>query len=101
MKTRFLLAEQVTSILMGQGLIVFSPIVHCHALAERYALPTDFDFWQRYNFGMLRLASELYVLAVAGYEESKGVTCERRFAEHAGIPQMPINQHGMELFEWP
>ena len=64
MKTRFLLAEQVTARLLQREIWVYSPIVHCHELALKYELPTDFTFWRAYNFAMLRHADELFVLKI-------------------------------------
>lgn len=94
MKTRFLLAEQVTAHLIQQGLFVYSPIVHCHAMSERYALPTTFDFWKAYNFDILRHARELVVLHIEGWKESKGVQGEIAFAQQFTLPIMYVNKEG-------
>lgn len=97
MKTRFLLAEQVTARLIQQGRFVYSPIVHCHAMSERYALPTTFDFWKAYNFDMIRHASELYVLSIDGWEESKGVRGELEFARQFTLPIFYVDEEGYFL----
>lgn len=94
MKTRFMLAEQCTAELLQQGLVVFSPIVHCHELAHKYNLPTDFAFWQMYCLGMLRLAAQMYILQIPGVHESKGLQAEIKFARHAGIPICFVNEEG-------
>lgn len=86
MKTRFLLAEQETAHYMKQGLVIFSPIVHCHEIACKYTLPTDFAFWQNYCIAMLRRADTLWVLRIEGWKESKGVTHEIEVATAALIP---------------
>jgi len=86
MVKRFTLAEEVTAQLLRQGDHIYSPIVHCHELAQKHELPTDFEFWQNYNRAMLSKASELYVLAMDGWEDSKGVQAEREFAKQCGIP---------------
>ena len=56
---------------------VFSPIVHCHPMALRYAMPTDAKYWEAYNMAMMSRASRLLILAVDGWRESKGVAFER------------------------
>lgn len=94
MKTRFLLAEQVTAQLMEEGHFIYSPIVHCHAMAERYALPKDFAFWRDYNIDMIRRADALYVLTITGWKESVGVTGEIGFAKHAGLEIKYVNEEG-------
>lgn len=93
MKTRFLLAEQVTARLLHRRSWVYSPIVHCHELALRYHLPTDFAYWRDYNFAMLRRCDTLYVLFIPGWEESLGVTEEIKFAQTAGIPVYAIDEN--------
>lgn len=76
MKTRFLLAEQVTAGLLATCQWTYSPIVHCHELASKYKLPTDFNYWKAYNLHMLRRAESFAVLTIPGWQESKGVTGE-------------------------
>lgn len=96
MKTRFLLAEQCTAALLQRKDWVYSPIVHCHELASKYNLPTDFVYWQEYNVAMLRRCEELFILAIPGWRESKGVTAELTVAQMLNMPIHEINEHG----EW-
>lgn len=63
----------------------YSPIIHCHKLANTHSLPTDFEFWKDYAFHMLKCSSGLFVLAIDGWKESKGVTYEIDFAKQIGI----------------
>lgn len=96
MKTRFLLAEQVTALLLQRQEWVYSPIVHCHELAQKHTLPTSFDYWQRYNIDMLRRCDDFYILNISGWRESKGVTGELTVAQMLNMPISLINQEG----EW-
>lgn len=98
MKTRFLIAEQVVAKMLQARRHVYSPIVHCHELAQKYELPTDFAFWKSYNFDFLRRADSLVVLQIKGWEESKGVTAELDFARTVGIDVTYLAQGG---FFWP
>lgn len=83
---RFAQALQATATMLRDGLIVYSPIVHCHPLARVYDLPTDFAFWQNYNFGILKHAEGLWVLMIDGFESSLGVQNEIIYAKELCIP---------------
>lgn len=99
MKTRFLLAEQATAALLVKGLFTYSPIVHCHELAQKYDLPKDFGYWQRYNFDMLRRCDIFAVLSIPGWQESKGVTAEGDLAYTLDLPRYLITPEG-EMLPW-
>ena len=86
MQARFKMAEKYTALLLQQGRIIFSPIVHCHELARTYELPTDFSFWQNYCLGMLAKADELWVLQLDGWKHSTGVAAEIEFADENEMP---------------
>ncbi len=94
MKTRFLMAEQATAFMLKVGKFVYSPIVHCHELAAKYSLPTDFDFWQRYNRDMIRRCSTFAILDIAGWRESKGVKGEFEFAALCGMLKILVDEEG-------
>jgi hypothetical protein len=98
MKTRFLLAEQCAAELLKKRVWVYSPIVHCHELATKHQLPTTFEFWRDYNFAMLRVAEQCFVLDIPGVKESVGVQGEIAFAQTAGIPVFSIDP---EAKKWP
>jgi hypothetical protein len=65
--------------LMSRKRWAFSPIVHCHELAKKHYLPTDYSYWKQYNFHMLTRCDELYVLGIEGWRASKGVRAELEF----------------------
>lgn len=83
---RFLAACRATAHLLNSGLVVFSPIVHCHPLAKAHGLPGDFKFWRTYNWWMLAPASELKILRLEGWQISEGVTGERDIAKQYNKP---------------
>jgi len=66
--------------LINKGFFIFSPISHCHEIAMACHLPTDFDFWQRYNKAMIDACDCLLLATLAGWRESKGVTGEISYA---------------------
>jgi len=79
-KERFAIVEHFTAQAMKQGHVVFSPIVHCHEIAAKHGLPTDFKFWDTYCLGMLDKADKMIVLEMDGWKESKGLQAEIVFA---------------------
>lgn len=94
MRTRFLIAEQVTAQLLASKRFVYSPIVHCHELAQKFTLPTDFQFWKDYNFDFLRRADDFLILKIDGWETSKGVAAERSLADMLNINRGFVDADG-------
>lgn len=70
---------------LSEGFHIYSPIVHCHEMANRFDLPRDFDFWMTYNYAMLAKASQLWVLALDGWDASRGVLAEIEMATKLSI----------------
>lgn len=68
---------------------LFSPIVYMHEHAVNYNLPTDAEFWWRFNQQFLIAARQLYVLQLTGWQESLGVKQEVKFAGDI-IPAIPV-----------
>jgi len=93
---RFEAVTREVSRYLKAGVTVYSPITHCHELANRYCLPTDFEFWQVHNENMLAAADALYVLTLTGWRHSKGVAAEMHFARSREIPIMLIHPEELE-----
>ena len=89
---RFRAVEATTAYLFKQGHVVFSPIVYCHKIATKWALPKDALFWRNLNFSFLHSSKEIIVLALPGWQDSQGVKGEM---EEASRLQLPIK------FLWP
>lgn len=86
MQKRYEVTRAHVAAALRAGVTMFSPIVHCHPLANAHTLPVDFDFWQVHNEAMLAEASDLYILTLSGWKTSKGVIAELYFARQRGIP---------------
>lgn len=86
MESRYRAVADYTARMINVGLVVYSPIVHFHHLSKEYSLPTDFNFWQNINMGMMNKSNQLFVLCIEGWKESKGVTAEIQHAISKGIP---------------
>jgi len=69
-----------------RGLVVYSPIVHWHNVAKEFELPGDAAFWAKQNQAMLEKASQIIVLNIEGWKESKGLDQEIGWAEMLNIP---------------
>ena len=70
--------------LMASGDNVFSPISHSHQIAMENDLPTTFEFWQEQNHSFTDWSDKVVVLALDGWEESRGVADEIKYAESTG-----------------
>ena len=82
---RYVEACRHTANLARAGRLVYSPIVHSHPLAE-LGLPGDWAFWADHNRAMLGACRELVVLALPGWQESRGVAAEVAIATQLGLP---------------
>jgi len=72
--------------LMQGGVHAYSPIAHTHPIAMRGDLPTDWAFWESYDRVMIDAATEVWVLMLDGWQESRGVAAEIKIADEAGKP---------------
>jgi hypothetical protein len=85
-ETRYHEAVDCVAWMIKNEIWVYAPIVHCHFVALKHALPTDAKTWQDYNHAMIRASRHLSILAVGGWRESKGVAEEIEFAREIGRP---------------
>lgn len=89
---RFRAVAWYASNLMRSGWLIFSPIAHTHPIAD-FGLPTDWDFWQRYDQKILDACTGMIVLKLSGWTESLGVGEEIKIMLRAGKP--------IEYHDWP
>lgn len=85
---RYKVACRVAGDLMKKGKRIFAPIPHSHAIEQSFSdgKVEGHVFWLDQDFAILRHASELLVVRMDGWEQSKGVTAEVEFAGQLGIP---------------
>ena len=79
-ESRYLQAVAAVRALMAQGEHVFSPIVHCHIVAKNSSLPLDWDYWRDIDFDFIDRCDKMTVLMIEGWEDSKGVQAEIKYA---------------------
>lgn len=80
---RFAETEKAVAELTRRDLHVISPVVHFHALAQKYDLGTDAIFWRRHNYELLMLCEDLYILALPEWQYSCGIAYELGVAHAA------------------
>jgi nucleoside 2-deoxyribosyltransferase len=88
------LINKAASVLMRQGLTVFSPVSHSHAIAKENELPNEWLFWEEQDLPMLARCDALVILMLEGWPDSAGVEAEIYEAVRS---RMPI--YGIELEE--
>lgn len=77
---RYRSTREYVAKLLQQKKWCYSPIVHCHDLANTHNLPTDAEFWWDYNKHFLDRADQVHVLKLVNWEGSKGVAKEIQYA---------------------
>ena len=85
---RFIVVCKAAAELMQRGKRVFSPIAHSHAI-EIYGMNGevhDGTFWLQQDGPLLYHASEMIVLMLHGWKESKGVQEEIRICQLINKP---------------
>jgi hypothetical protein len=87
--------------LMKEGHYVFSPIVHCHPMAVKYGLPTDWAYWKGYLHVMLPKCDEVWVAGMVGYKESTGVNGEIELARKLSIPVWYLSTFSLIRYDKP
>lgn len=93
---RYLLVRLYTARLLAAKSWCYSPIVHCHDLANAHDLPTDAAYWLEYDFHVLERCDALHVLSLPGWEDSKGVQAEiAHWRALGGVPKL-VSLEGIE-----
>jgi hypothetical protein len=83
--------------LMRAGLHVFSPIAHTHPVALAGSLPSGWEYWRGYDDAVLSACRALVVLAMEGWESSRGVAGEVEIARELGIPILHVSPAPRQL----
>ena len=89
---RFEMVTITTGRLMREGLTVFSPISKMHPVAERCGLPTDWEYWEKYDRIAIAHCKELWVLTLDGWDASVGVKAEIEIAKEMGKPVIYLGE---------
>jgi len=84
-EARYRAACRQAAAMIRDGKHVFSPIVLSHPLAE-LGLPSRWEDWESFDRSMIGFCSELVVLRLPGWDESRGVLAEIDIARELGKP---------------
>ena len=85
-ETNFSKVSAIAASLCASGEVVISPITYGHTLLTFRQMPSDWPFWQHFCLALLEKCDELIVAQMRGWEFSRGVAEEIKFAESNGIP---------------
>jgi Domain of unknown function (DUF1937) len=84
-QARFEAACRAAAELIRQGLTIYSPIAHSHAICQ-CGVPLDWQFWQAHDLAFLAMCNEVMVLKLDGWAQSVGVQAEIAAAKALGKP---------------
>lgn len=84
--TRYEQHLDATAALVLADIHVYSPILSCHDMAIKHHMPTDAKFWENFNFTFVERSRGVIVLALKGWERSKGTRGEIAHAQKHGLP---------------
>lgn len=80
-------AAALAARLLKLGVRVYSPIAHCHPMAQFGGIdPKDHSIWLPYQEVMMAKADVLLVAQLEGWRESHGIDHEIKFFAKAGKP---------------
>lgn len=79
--------KAASRLMVESGAVVFSPIAHSHPIAELGGLDgMNHEFWMHQCLPMVERSDELVILAIDGWDRSRGVAAERQQAQLCNIP---------------
>jgi hypothetical protein len=79
-------AGEATLVMLSRGLDVLSPIVHGHFLESVVQKSLPAERWYDLSMSLVMRCSEVWVLTLPGWEESKGIRIEVDVAKKLGKP---------------
>jgi nucleoside 2-deoxyribosyltransferase len=86
-ENRYAALTEAAAKLIKDGHIVFSPITHLHPV-DAFLRPTEYDtdWWFALDEPFMAACTELVILTLDGWEDSKGTAAERAWFEERGLP---------------
>lgn len=86
---RFNLVTKAAALLVSQGHVVFSPITMTHPInlvMPKTGVVYDSDYWVDFDTAFMSFCTELVLLTLPGWQESRGVSRELEYFRAAGLP---------------
>lgn len=79
--------SEIAAEIVANGGVALSPITYGHTLIGfRDNFPYDWPFWSNFCLSFLAKCDELYVIKMNGWDLSRGVAEEIKYAEENNIP---------------
>lgn len=100
-ETRYQEVMRIAAALMNRGDYIYSPIIHCHPMAVKYGLPTDWHYWKNYLHVILPKCDELWVAMMDGFLQSTGVNAEITLAKKWQIPVKYLDTKSLVVYNNP
>lgn len=94
---RYLDVLKIGADLTTLGLVLIEPIAMSHHQAQRFNLPTGYDFWQHRDRRFIDLCCAVIICTLDGWQESVGVRDEIAYAHAQGKPVYYLNPDRLEL----
>lgn len=94
---RYATIARIAGKLVKDGHVLFCPITHSHPMAQRSTVPEGAEghkIWMNLDLTILERCDILYVVMIKGWEESRGVQEEIKFAHNKGLPVYYIDKLG-------
>ena len=91
---RYHAACVTTAALIQRGYPVFSPIVHSHVLHTEHGLGGSWETWAKIDRALIGASSDVWVLCLDGWRESRGVKAEIEQARAEGLGLALIDEKG-------
>jgi len=85
-EARFHAANRLAARLMEGGHVVFSPLSMSHPIEGHMSEIHDTDWWMRIGLAFMENCASCVVVAVDGWETSKGVAIEIAWFKARGLP---------------
>lgn len=91
-ESRFEIACKIAAAFIEQGYNVYSPISHSHHIEKYLRKQRDWSIWGRVDREALSFCSLVFVIAIPGWKESKGIMDELFWAKELDIPVLVLTE---------
>lgn len=81
---RYLDTLWVAARLVQEGITLIEPIAMSHQQAQRFGLPSSFEFWRERDHRLIECVDEVLVCMLEGWDQSVGVLDEIDYAAKIG-----------------
>lgn len=95
--SRFEESARAAAYLIHQGRFVYSPITMTHPIDLVMAAENDTmgsDYWVNFDEAFMDVCSEMVILTIPGWSESRGIRREIDYFRNAGKPVRFLNRSG-------